>query len=160
MGAFMVNGQSSSKYSVTLFPKETCSCPATSRCYHIMAAMLSIGMDIPNEKKVFNLTQLRKNCRPKHSRKCGTKEGGTGDNDFEVVAAPDSVSRTVIKNTFNTPKTSQEIKQKINERVKKNLQFENSTPIKNQKTPNTSKPSSGKRKCENLAIYADTRFQN
>ena len=30
---------------VTLFPKETCSCPSTTLCYHIMAAKLSIGED-------------------------------------------------------------------------------------------------------------------
>ena len=65
MAAFMVKGSRGEKYSVLLFPKEKCSCPATNLCYHIIAAMKSIGMDIPGEKKVFNLTQLRRNCRPK-----------------------------------------------------------------------------------------------
>jgi len=28
---------------VTLYPKETCSCPTTTECYHIMAAKMAIG---------------------------------------------------------------------------------------------------------------------
>ena len=49
-------------YVVTLFPKEHCSCPAPSKCYHILAAKLSIGKsDEIKSKLKFNLTQLRKN---------------------------------------------------------------------------------------------------
>ena len=32
-------------YVLTLFPKEKCSCPSTSSCYHILAAKMSIGLD-------------------------------------------------------------------------------------------------------------------
>ena len=36
---------------VILHPKETCSCPASGTCYHIMATWLSIGMkEIPKSK--------------------------------------------------------------------------------------------------------------
>jgi hypothetical protein len=54
MGAFMVKGTKDKNHSVTLFPKETCTCPSTSRCYHIMAAMMAIGMPLPEDKKVYN----------------------------------------------------------------------------------------------------------
>jgi len=60
MGAFMVKGINDVKYSVTLFPKEKCECPSTARCYHIIAAMMAIGMPMPDDKKVYNLSQLRK----------------------------------------------------------------------------------------------------
>ncbi|XP_053392535.1 uncharacterized protein LOC123532398 isoform X1 [Mercenaria mercenaria] len=123
MGAFMVNGSNDKKYSVTIFPKETCSCPATSRCYHIIAAMMSVGMPIPDEKKVFNLTQLRKNCRPKHSKKCGTKKGRKGDNDNDTIInpAPDSVVKVFNGgNIFETP-NSESVQQA-------KLGFEISTP--------------------------------
>ncbi|WAR27999.1 hypothetical protein MAR_013703, partial [Mya arenaria] len=78
MGAFMVNGSKNEKYSVSILPKEKCSCPATSRCYHIIAALKSIGMEIPDEKRAFNLTQLRKNCRRKSIKKVELKKDEKG----------------------------------------------------------------------------------
>ncbi|XP_060552077.1 uncharacterized protein LOC132713479 isoform X2 [Ruditapes philippinarum] len=51
MGAFMVRGNNDKKYVVTVFPEETCSCPATSRCCHIVAAMMAIGMPVPGGRK-------------------------------------------------------------------------------------------------------------
>ena len=83
----MVKGSKQTKYFVTLFPKETCSCSATTRCFHIMAAMMAIGMPLQNDKKTLNLTQLRWNMRPKYSKKCGTKKGRKAD---VVNYAPDS----------------------------------------------------------------------
>ena len=68
MKAFMVKGSKEPKYSVTLFSKKTCNCPATTRCFHIIAVMMAIGMLISNEKKKLNLTQLRWNMRPKASK--------------------------------------------------------------------------------------------
>ena len=67
-------GPARGKYSVTLFPNESCNCPATTRCCHIIAAIMSIGMPIPNDKKKINLAQLRWNMCPKHSKRCGTKK--------------------------------------------------------------------------------------
>ena len=42
---FNVKG-SASVHVVTLFPKEKCSCPSTSTCYHVLAAKLFLGMDV------------------------------------------------------------------------------------------------------------------
>ena len=44
---------------VTLFPKESCSCPSTSTCYHILAAKLSIGETSDNvAKKKLDLEKM------------------------------------------------------------------------------------------------------
>ena len=60
---FTVMG-TSKPHAVTLHPKESCSCPSTSSCCHILAAKLSIGDNIDDApKKILNLTQLRKNLR-------------------------------------------------------------------------------------------------
>ncbi|KAL4223551.1 hypothetical protein ACF0H5_017021 [Mactra antiquata] len=132
MGAFMVKGSGGNKYAVTLFPSETCSCPATSRCYHIITAMLSIGMNVPNERKTYNLTQLRKNVRPKHMKKCGTKKGRLGDNDIDrtIIPAPDSIIKTKnLDDTLYTPTTSVK-KQVYSESTPKSLLISNSSSKK------------------------------
>ena len=105
MGAFMVKGSKNDKYSVTLFPNEKCNCPSTTRCYHIIAAMLAIGMPIPNEKKKYNLSQLRRNARSKQNKKCGTKKGRKGDRDIEVeiIPAPDSAVKNRSLASAETP---------------------------------------------------------
>ena len=51
--------------AVRLFPKETCTCPSASLCYHIMAVRMSIGMDqqkvdcvtMPDLKKIRHLEE-------------------------------------------------------------------------------------------------------
>ena len=61
--AFTVMG-TNKPHVVTLDPKETCSCPSTTSCYHILAAKLSIGENSePAPKMKLSLTQLRKNLR-------------------------------------------------------------------------------------------------
>jgi len=73
---------------VRLYPTTSCSCPARSNCYHIMAAQMSIGMSHETSKKAtLNLTQLRKN-----TRKCPDKTSGRKRprlTDVEVVPAGD-----------------------------------------------------------------------
>ena len=92
MGCFLVNGHCGKKYAVTLYPKETCQCPSTSRCYHIIAAMLAIGQQPGPDKKPINLSKLRKNSRARKDKKAGTKRGRKGDLDETIVnAAPDSI---------------------------------------------------------------------
>ncbi len=49
-------------HSVHLFPKETCTCPATTTCCHIIAARHSIGLET-NNRKILNLSALRRNSR-------------------------------------------------------------------------------------------------
>ena len=61
--AFTVMG-TNKPHVVTLDPKETCSCPSNTSCYHILAAKLSIGENSePAPKMKLSLTQLRKNLR-------------------------------------------------------------------------------------------------
>ena len=81
---------------VTLFPKEHCSCPATSKCYHILAAKLSIGKsdDIKSKLKC-NLTQLRKNSRTRKDKTSGRKRPRLAD--YDVIPAPDAIVKVVIK---------------------------------------------------------------
>ena len=52
---FTVMG-TSRPHIVTLFLKETCSCPTTARCDHILATQLSIGQNIDTKVKTLNLT--------------------------------------------------------------------------------------------------------
>lgn len=85
MKSFMV------QYAVTLFPKETCQCPSTNTCYHILAARLLIGIDEKETTKTINLTQLRRNSRKRRDKKSGRKQPRKLDCDqLNVTPAPDS----------------------------------------------------------------------
>ncbi len=90
LGTFTVKGTNGTPHAVKLFPSESCSCPATSRCYHIIAAQLSIGLANPGVQKKVNLTQLRRNMRSRSERKSGRKAPRPGD--YEVIPAPDSTA--------------------------------------------------------------------
>lgn len=79
---------SSRPHVVTLFPKETCSCPSSTSCYHIMAARLSIGMTNVTEHRKVNLCQLRKNSRSRREKRSGRKRPRPGD--IDVLPAPDA----------------------------------------------------------------------
>ena len=84
---FTVMG-STCPHVVTLHPKETCSCPSTTQCYHILAAKMGIGSQEDSKPKRINLTQLYKNSRPKSSKTSGRKRPRPGDCD--VIPAPDA----------------------------------------------------------------------
>ena len=52
---FTILGSGDKLQAVKLFPKETCTCPSTVQCYHILAAKLSIGMEnLSQDTKPFN----------------------------------------------------------------------------------------------------------
>lgn len=60
---------SAQPHVVTLFPKETCSCPSSTTCYHILAAKMCIGQADPQQSQHrINLTQLRKNARSRREK--------------------------------------------------------------------------------------------
>ena len=59
---FTVSGPPGHVHAVRLFPKQSCTCPASTTCCHVLAAKRSIGMDCA-ERKLINLTQLRRNSR-------------------------------------------------------------------------------------------------
>ena len=73
---------------VTLFPKQTCSCPSTSTCYHILAAQMSIGLEKQQPQHTMSHTQLRKNARSRSEKKSGRKQPRPGD--CEILPAPDA----------------------------------------------------------------------
>ena len=84
---FTVMG-STRPHVVTLNPKESCSCPSTNQCYHILAARMGIGSQQDPKRKRINLTQLYKNSRPKNSKTSRRKRPRPGDCD--VIPAPDA----------------------------------------------------------------------
>ena len=96
MGAFMVQGSKGIKYAVTLFPKETCLCPSTGECYHILAAKLSVGMPSSTQPKTINLSQLKRNSRKRSDKRGGRKKPRTNDIST-ILPAPDS---TMLNDTL------------------------------------------------------------
>ena len=61
METFVVEGIKGTKRLVTINPKETCSCPSTGQCYHILAVKIAINdQSVSSSKQVKNLSQLKK----------------------------------------------------------------------------------------------------
>ena len=73
---------------VKLFPKTTCSCPAQSSCYHITAARKAIWIEDHPQRRVINLTKLRKNSRKRRDKTSG--RNGPRLQDVDVVPADDA----------------------------------------------------------------------
>jgi hypothetical protein len=88
LGVFTVVGTGGNAHAVRLFPKESCTCPSTSRCYHILAARMSVGLEATDSHKKINLTQLRQKTRSRKDKKSGRKAPRPGD--YEIVPAPDA----------------------------------------------------------------------
>ena len=103
MSTFLVSGTNDDKYAVTLFPKEKCQCPASGNCYHILAAKMSIGKPIEEQKRNINLTQLARNKRKRADKNAGRKKPRRLD--YEVTPAPDS-KLAEISNMTNITETS------------------------------------------------------
>ena len=79
-GAFIGQGRDG-KYCVTLFSKETCQCPSTTTCFHLLAAKMSIGQEPIEKRTVVNLRFLTKNSKKKIDKQSGRKQPRA--NDFE-----------------------------------------------------------------------------
>ena len=73
LGVFTVLGTTGKPHAVRLFPKESCTCPSTSQCYHILAVRMSVGLEDFNSCRRINLTQLRRNTHPRTEKKTGRK---------------------------------------------------------------------------------------
>ena len=78
---FNVKGTSEVTRVVTLHPRETCSCLSTGSCYHILAAKMSLGIQVMTKPSRMNLTQLRKNTRSRKEKKSGKKRPRPKDVD-------------------------------------------------------------------------------
>ena len=76
---FNVKGTSGVTRVVTLFPRETCSCPSTGTCYHILAVKLSLGMKSEKKNPTRNLTHLRRNTRSRKEKRSGRKRPRPND---------------------------------------------------------------------------------
>ena len=99
LGCFTVKAREGTPQAVQLFPKETCTCPSTSTCYHILACRMSLGMKVEDNQRTVNLTRLRSNARKRPEKKCGRKRLRPGD----ILPAPDSVtSRIQFQTTSST----------------------------------------------------------
>jgi len=86
MHVFNVEGTNGTIRVVTLHPKETCSCPASGMCYHIMAARLSLGIkENSTTDKSRSFTQLYKSGKGKKTSKSGRKRPRIGDKEVPVL---------------------------------------------------------------------------
>ena len=74
MQCFLVKGTKDARYAVQLFSKQTCQCPSTSQCYHIVAAKMSIGRSQGITDEKVNLAQPRRNSRKRLDKKFGNKQ--------------------------------------------------------------------------------------
>jgi len=88
LGLFTVLGITGNQHAIRLFPKESCTCPSTGRCYHILAVRMSIGLEDTSAVRKINLTQLRRNTRSRLEKRSGRKAPRPGD--FFIEPAPDS----------------------------------------------------------------------
>jgi len=96
LGVFTVMGTVEPRV-VRLHPKPSCSCPAQSHCYHIVAAQKAIGLHVEAPRRVLNLTQLRRNKRKRADKTSGRKKPRVGD--IDIIPAPDAeIVRDVAPN--------------------------------------------------------------
>ena len=80
---FNVKGSLGVTRVVTVFPRESCSCPSTSDCYHIAAVKISLGVQLAEKPTTRNLTQLRRNTRSKKDKRSGRKRPRANDVEDE-----------------------------------------------------------------------------
>jgi hypothetical protein len=94
-GTFGVVGSKGDTYTVEMFPQEKCLCPSLGTCYHIITVRMALNLDNIDEKRVHNLTQLRKNSRKRPNKKAGKKQPRPCDEDQLSVInpAPDSAKK-------------------------------------------------------------------
>ena len=81
-------GQQENLTQFRIFPKESCTCPSTGRCYHILAVRMSIGIEDIGSRRKVNLTQLRCNTRSRSQKKSGRK--APRPEDYDVESAPNA----------------------------------------------------------------------
>nr|XP_047135375.1 uncharacterized protein LOC124805788 [Hydra vulgaris] len=59
---YTISAPDGNAHVVKLYPKENCTCPSSTICCHILAVKCSIGIEC-GERKIINLTKLRRNSR-------------------------------------------------------------------------------------------------
>ena len=95
-GTFVVEGSKGDNYTVEMFPQEKCLCPSLDTCYRIIAVRMTLNLDNIDKKRVYKLTQLRKNSRKHTNKKAGKRQPRPCDEDQLSVInpAPDSAKKT------------------------------------------------------------------
>ena len=71
--AFNVMNENDEPYLVRIFPKPSCTCKSQqTKCCHIIAVLLSLGIEVKNSMSLPNLTKLRRNMQngQKQGAKC------------------------------------------------------------------------------------------
>ena len=76
----MIGTDRVSHSAVRLFPKESCSCPSTTTCYHITACHLMVGLP-PSKTGQGNLAEMQKKKRRKKERPSGRKQPRRNDTE-------------------------------------------------------------------------------
>ena len=111
---FNVKGLSGTTRVVTLFPKQSCSCPSMGGCYHLIAAKLCAGMHVSfNKEANVSLSQLRRNNRSRSDKKSGRKRPRPKDIDPEgsmihmcdhvIIHMCDCVIMSIVTCTVEVP---------------------------------------------------------
>ena len=129
LGAFVVQNSEEKHNVVTLFPKQSCTCPSTSECYHILAAKLSIRFPCRHETTTINLSQLMRNACARKEKKSGRKKPHPGD--CTINPAPDSLcSASPIEHCADTELLSFTAQAKFGDRVLENFSDEACNTLK------------------------------
>jgi len=82
---------------VKLFPRVSCSCPATATCYHIMAAKMAVGMTVPDARMgTINLMQMRRNKWKRTDKTSDRKQPRLRDVDVDVEPADDIAALLIV----------------------------------------------------------------
>ena len=93
IGEYTVLGTTRNARASCLFPVESCTCPSSIRCYHILAVRMTVGLKYSQCNKTVNLTQLRRNTRTRREKKSGRKAPRPGD--YDIIPAPDASKDTL-----------------------------------------------------------------
>ena len=95
LGVFVIQGSQEPRL-VKLYPREPCSCPAMSSCYHIIAAKMAVGMPVSQRPRTLNLAQLRHNKRKRTDKTSGRKRPRLNDVDVEGADDADDDTATQL----------------------------------------------------------------
>lgn len=97
-GCWLVKGSDGkTPYAVTLYPKETCSCPAVKACYHIMACKLMIGLSVEDITSSNNVGLLHQQIRRKQKEKPSGRKAPR-KHDFKMQSEDtDQVAKEIME---------------------------------------------------------------
>ena len=125
--AFVVKGNNNKKYCVTLDP-DTCQCPSSTTCYHIMAVKMFLGQDISDDHREVSLRSLSKRSLKRSDKKSGRKRPRANDID-QINPAPDSKAASMDNELSDTTSQATDIESDIKPlktpKSKKKLRFNN-----------------------------------